>query len=440
MEAFMNKEISQLIEDLNHHDLSIRLNSLKKLMAKVEGGEIETPPKGRDVNNHIHTTYSFSPYSPTKAIWMAYNAGLATAGIMDHDSISGAQEFIEAGRIVGIATTIGLECRVDFSKTTLNGRQFNNPDQKSIAYMAIHGIPHTQIAKIKEFFKPLVSYRNIRNQQMVTEINKFITPFGIEINFEKDVIPVSNFSEGGSVTERHILYALSLKLIQSYHQGTALVSFLKQQLKLNISAKMETLLTDTTNPYYVYDLLGLLKSELVSSFYINATKECPDVKDVISFAKDIGAISAYPYLGDIGDSVTGDKKTQKFEDDYLDLLFTVIKELKFNAVTYMPSRNSITQLERLRILCEQYEFFQICGEDINTPRQPFICQALRNGKFLNLFEATWALIGHELVATEQLERGMFAESVVHQYPKLQERIKIYQEIGLQSISNVQRKS
>ena len=55
------------------------------------------------------------------------------------------------------------------------------------------------------------------------------------------------------------------------------------------------------------------------------------MKDVIKLAKEIGAISAYAYLGDVGDSVTGDKKTQKFEDDYIDQLFEVIKELGFNA-------------------------------------------------------------------------------------------------------------
>ena len=27
------------------------------------------PTTGQDVNNHIHTTYSFSPYSPTAAVW-----------------------------------------------------------------------------------------------------------------------------------------------------------------------------------------------------------------------------------------------------------------------------------------------------------------------------------------------------------------------------------
>lgn len=57
---------------------------------------------------------------------MAYMAGLKTAGIMDHDSLSGAKEFIEAGKIVGMMTTIGVECRADMSKTRLNGLRINN--------------------------------------------------------------------------------------------------------------------------------------------------------------------------------------------------------------------------------------------------------------------------------------------------------------------------
>ena len=45
----------------------------------------------RDRNNHIHTTYSFSPYSPTAAVYFARMAGLGTCGLMDHYSIAGAQ-------------------------------------------------------------------------------------------------------------------------------------------------------------------------------------------------------------------------------------------------------------------------------------------------------------------------------------------------------------
>ncbi len=419
----------QLIEKLNHGDKTVRLDSLRLLAEKIKTGEIPKPKTGSDVNNHIHTTYSFSPYSPAMAVWRAYTAGLSTAGIMDHDSISGAEEFIEAGKIIGIATTIGVECRADFSRTPLKGKRINNPDQISVAYMALHGIPHTQIERVKAFFKPYTAQRNLRNRSMIDKINKMVSKASVHLDFEKDVVPLSKFAEGGSITERHILYALSLKLVEAYGRGGQLVDFLKGQLGLSINPKIEGYLLDTGNSYYEYDLLGLLKGELVSGFYIDATTECPDITEVLRFSKSIGAISAYAYLGDVGNSVTGDKKTQKFEDDYIELLFDVIKDLGFDAVTYMPSRNSMEQLDVIRGLCDRHGFLQISGEDINSPRQSFICEALRNEKFSNLLDATWALIGHETAATEQLDKSMFSPSVISRYPELEDRIKVYMELG-----------
>ena len=426
----MNTEINLLIDNLNQPDVYIRLNSLRQLMKKIKSGELGKPVSSMDVNNHIHTTYSFSPYSPTKAIWMAYAAGLVTAGIMDHDSIGGAEEFIEAGKIAGIATTIGVECRADFSATPLNGRKINNPDQTSVAYVALHGIPHTQIVKVKDFFKPYTQHRNDRNIKMVEKINDLIKSAGVVVDFEKDVVPLSNLKNGGSITERHILFALSLKLIDLLGRGQPLINFLNSRLGLQISNKVEGYLNNLNNPHYQYDLLGLLKSELVSKIYIDATEECPDIKEIISLSDSIGAISAYAYLGDIGDSVTGDKKAQKFEDGYIDELFAVLSSLGFHAVTYMPSRNSMAQLDRVRALCEKYSFLQISGEDINSSRQSFICMALRDEKFRNLIDATWALIGHELIASEHLNASMFSVETVKKYPSLAQRIKVYKGIGL----------
>lgn len=411
-----------LIEQLNAKTKQERLAALRALKAMVENGEIERPVTGMDVNNHIHSIYSFSPYSPAKAVWMAYTNGLCTAGIMDHDSISGAREFIEAGEIIGIPTTIGMECRVDFSKTSLNGKRINNPDQNSCVYMAIHGIPHTEIDKVSAFFEKYRAARNVRNKAMVEKINARIADSGIVIDFEKDVLPLSQFAEKGGVTERHLMYALSKALVNRFGKGQALVDYLRASLNLDVSGKMETMLLDKDNSYYEYDLLGALKSD-ISSLYINATDECPDVKEVVALCDEIGAISAYAYLGDVGDSVTGDKRAQKFEDDYLDELFSVISGLGFRAVTYMPSRNTLAQLNRVRNLCNQYGLFQISGEDINSPRQLFICKALQNPEFHNLIEATWALIGHETAATKNKADGMFSKETIAKFPDMNDRIK-----------------
>jgi len=190
-------------------------------------------------------------------------------------------------------------------------------------------------------------------------------------------------------------------------------------------------LQDETNPHYAYDLLGVMKSDLISKIYIDATDECPKIKDVIAFSKEIGAISAYAYLGDVGQSVTGDKKAQKFEDDYIELLFKTISELGFDAVTYMPSRNTPEQLTKVMAFCDQYNLFQISGEDINSPRQSFICEKLDDPSFAHLIDATWALIGHETMATKDLALGMFSKETKAKYPDIKERIKVYKEYGLQ---------
>ena len=84
-----------------------RLYALSEIYKMHISGISLMPKKTDYVNNHIHTTYSFSPYTPAAAVYEAWKAGLSTAGIMDHDSVGGAMEFIEAGKILGIPVTVG---------------------------------------------------------------------------------------------------------------------------------------------------------------------------------------------------------------------------------------------------------------------------------------------------------------------------------------------
>jgi len=357
------------------------------------------------INNHIHTTYSFSPYTPTQAVEAAQKNGLLTAGIMDHDSVGGAKEFIEAGKKLGMPITVGVECRIDMSKTRLNGKRINNPDQISVAYVAMHGIPHQNIDAVADFFVPYRAFRNERNAAMCENISDIVKNCGLSLDFDKDVLPLSNYSIGGSVTERHILYALVKKITAKYTTPEEVMSFLKNKMELPVSAKAEAqiLAGRETPAFYEYDILGVLKGNMVEKFYIPATKECPDVKDFISMVNENGGIAAYAYLGDVGDSVTGDKKAQKFEDDYIDLLFDVLKEVGFDAVTYMPTRNTPAQLDRIMKYCADNGFFQISGEDINSPRQSFICKAYEDPKFDHLVDAAFTLIEYENAASEDLK-------------------------------------
>ncbi|MBO7368722.1 MAG: hypothetical protein J6U25_00360, partial [Clostridia bacterium] len=69
-----------------------RLKALRKLKSNLP----ESEKRSDAVNIQTHTIYSFSPYTPSMAAYMAYKFDLRVAGILDNYTIAGAKEFIEA--------------------------------------------------------------------------------------------------------------------------------------------------------------------------------------------------------------------------------------------------------------------------------------------------------------------------------------------------------
>ena len=419
--------MTDLIKKMNGLSAEERLSALETFI-KTE--EKKPEKRENDANNHIHTIYSFSPYSPTLASFMAYSAGLTSAGIMDHDSLSGVKEFKKACRILNIGSTAGVEVRAKFNK---GFGKLNHPDQNECVYMAAHGVAERYVDEFNNYLGYFREKRNQRNERMCNLISSKYGKFQITLDFEKDVKPLSQSEEGGSITERHLLFALAKKIANRFSDRRELIVFLENTLNLSVSEKIKTFLLDEQNPHFLYDLLGVLKAD-TKFFYIDADEEMPIAEEFIQKAKSFGAIPAYAYLGDVTSSVTGDKKAQKFEDDYLEELFVELKKAGFLAVAYMPTRNTPEQLTRLQALCKKYDMFEISGEDINSPRQQFCCKALAQKEFSHLIESTWALIGHEYsVQTYGIEKGMFSSETIKNTPKLSDRIKKFAEIGRKTI-------
>ena len=352
----------KVLNSLNAESVEARLSALREAVKVANFPEVDE----RMINNHIHTFYSFSPYSPSAAVYAARAEGIVTCVIVDPDSIGGANEFIEAGKIVGIPTTIGIEARISMKETPFGEMRTNNPDQSGVSYMVIHGIPHKNIDRVQEFFAPFREKRNARNRKMVEKINELYKDEGIVLDFDRDVLPLSMAKDGGSVTERHLMYALAKKL------------------------------SNTDDMLALYDLVGKLKKDCIPKVYIEATDECPTLSEFVALAKEVDGIAAYAYLGDVTASVTGDKRAQTFEDSFLDELFECLAKFGVNAITYMPTRNTTAQLDRVRALCDKLGFLQISGEDVNSPRQSFRIEKMQEESFKNLIDSTWFVINHEL--------------------------------------------
>lgn len=157
--------------------------------------------------------------------------------------------------------------------------------------------------------------------------------------------------------------------------------------------------------------------------------ECLPVAAVTAFARSLGAIPAYAYLGDVADSPTGDKKAEKFEDDFLDDLLPWLVDAGFQALTYMPPRNTAAQLARLRGLCEQHGLMEISGVDINSSRQTFSCPEVLQPSMSRLIDTTWALVAHEKLSGLDPALGLFAPGNPLAGLPLAQRIDRYAAVG-----------
>ncbi len=66
------------------------------------------------IDLHIHTTASDGTDSPARAVRTAKALGLAAVAITDHDSVSGVEEAVGAGRALGVEVVPGIEISSDY--------------------------------------------------------------------------------------------------------------------------------------------------------------------------------------------------------------------------------------------------------------------------------------------------------------------------------------
>ena len=421
---------NEIIDRLDSDNYSERIRALTEIKALIDENKITPNSVKPYVNDHIHTKYSFSPYTPSSAVFHAWQAGLETCGIMDHETTAGCKEFIEAGRILEIPVTCGLECRVKMTGTALEGKRINHQYQSSIAYFVMHGIPHQMIDKVDEVFKPLREKRKERIEKICDNLNSIIADNRLEISFKEDVLPLSMYSCGGTVTERHICQAIAKKILSVTKEAKDVLYIFNQVLKLQLSKKSENKIYELDKKELEYFVIDIIKRADMLGAYIDADEECLHITELVDLCESVGAICAYAYLGDVEDNITSNKiGTKAYEDSYLELLAEELKRLNVSALTYMPFRNTRKQSENILALCDKYSFFQISGEDINSYNQPFVTDLMLDPMFSHLKDSTYAIIGNEILATNNIENAMFSKKTRNTIKDLNQRISYYAEIA-----------
>ncbi|MSR66836.1 MAG: PHP domain-containing protein [Pedosphaera sp.] len=84
---------------------------------------------------HLHTKYSDGTFTPQELVDRAFNAGLRTLSLTDHDTMDGCQEMMDACAKLGLNFITGCEFTVEFQDQELHllgyGMRLENPELQS---------------------------------------------------------------------------------------------------------------------------------------------------------------------------------------------------------------------------------------------------------------------------------------------------------------------
>lgn len=149
------------------------------------------------VDLHMHTFHSDGFYSPQEVVQKAFEAGIGTISITDHDSVNGLKDAINAGNQYEIEVIPGVEISTDISNREIHILgYFVNPSNRELEHY-------------------LSFFRDERIKRAGRIVDK-LKVLGLEITLE-DVLEKA---KNGAVGRPHIAHALAeKKLISSYFEA-----------------------------------------------------------------------------------------------------------------------------------------------------------------------------------------------------------------------------
>lgn len=221
----MNPATESLISGLDSFRLAEREEALRSLLRQTP----HPPDAGTNVNMHVHSFFSFNVFgwSPTCIAWEARQKGLYAAGLCDFDVLDGLEEFLAAGRALGLRATVNIETRTflpEFAEMDIN-----SPGEPGVAYLMGAGFDREVPAGAPQA-GPLADFRRsarARNEALVRRINARLDR--IALDYERDVLPLT---PAGVATERHIVRAYLARSRRAFPRPEALNAFWSEVLTL----------------------------------------------------------------------------------------------------------------------------------------------------------------------------------------------------------------
>ncbi|HBK02141.1 MAG TPA: hypothetical protein DDY77_03835 [Clostridiales bacterium] len=394
---------SNVVEKLKSPSSRKRLKAVKKLKKEAEPKKRQIA-SGESVNLQIHTTYSFSPYTPSMAAYMAHKFSLTVAGITDDYTLAGAKEFIKACDILGITYSVGMELRGDFGDGYAN--------------IALFGVAQKYFKTLEKKTAKLRARQKENVLKTIEAVNKRTEKDGIVVSFEKDVKPLMKRAGCKVFSSKYVYYATAEKIIEKFSAGEETVDYILSE-GLDLTQNEVGLLRDVTNPYYAYDLAQIL---LENYRILNVKKNYASPEEIISIGRSVGAICAYEYVLKRRGAPLSDEELIKKHT----ALVLRLKKLGFDAISFDPTKFSKEVLDSLLKDLEQNEMLPLHLSRVEFPRRRFDCNRIEGEENEKMINSAFAVVGSEMSENSRDGYGFNYKNVELTFA---EKLKLFAKIG-----------
>ncbi len=309
-----------------------------------------------DVNNHLHTPFSFSAFKNIGQIFeLAKKEDINILGINDFYVMDGYEDFYKLSMKNNVFPLFNVEFIGLLEKEQQQNIRVNDPNNPGRTYFCGKGLdfPVSLSGKHKEMLAGVRDESQRQVKEMINKANDFLSNISdISLSYEA----IKNDYAKELVRERHIATAIREKIFKHFTSEedrkaflTKLYSGKESQVDINNAASLEN------------EIRGnLLKSGGVA-FVPEDPKAFLSIEQVIQIILNAGGIPCYPTLLD-------DKNGNytEYEEDP-EKLYQELTAKNIYSLELIPIRNYFDNLKKFVRFFREKGFVISFGTEHNTP-------------------------------------------------------------------------
>lgn len=310
-----------------------------------------------EINNHLHTPYSFSSFTDLRQVfYMAIKEDIKLLGINDFYTMAGYEEFNELATEYKLFPFYNIEFMGLMKGERKAGIRVNDPNNPGRVYLSGKGLDFpvvfegNSLRKLENVKKDSA----IQTEKMLKLASEHLEKIDPELGLNYDEV-LEKYTRG-MLRERHIAKVIRINIFEKYQA----VEERKKILKLIFGGHNSR--ADLKDNAAVENEI---RSKLLKSGRVAFVKEDPkaflEIEDLIKIITDAGGIPTYPVLLDDPEG-----NFTEYEKDPEEL-FNKLTSMNIYSLEFIPVRNDRERLAEYVNFFHDRNFIISFGTEHNTP-------------------------------------------------------------------------